>query len=1123
MTFVESLFGLIPAASTGQQWTARSLQVINWGGYAGHHEVPFHPDGTLISGGSGTGKSTLLDSYIALMMPHTTPFNGASNGGASGRARGKDQRNIISYVRGKTDDRLAGDSVAEAVLRGDTGDTWAAIAMTWCDQSGTTLTALKIFYVPKGATKNEECSFFRATYGGHFDLRRLQEFAVGRFPRPILTTNLGLTLFDTDSAFYTKLHSVLGIGASGDGNKAMALLARIQAGQQITTVDALYKQMVLEEPKTFAVAAAAIAHFDELATIRAELATAQAQVDLLAPITGLHQARGQARARADLITQIGAAGAELSVFTLWRAGKALELITAEITKNRAANRAAKAEATTAGAQLQVLENELAQVQENQRSSGGEQIDSLNRDIRELENTLNAAIAARAGYDRLVDQVGAEVTTKAQFDALAKESAAFVQADAQAQEEFRAAQYEAMKHAEDLKGELEQVRVEINSLRSRKGNIPADLHAARCDFAAAMGLTPDDLPFVGELIEVRAEYENWRGAIGQALGGFATTLLVDQDDLAAFRATINSISTARRLRFEGVQTDLHFTQPTDQHLLPGRLEYKRGRFTGWLAARLEESFDLVCVADPQDLNRFPRALTAAGQVRQGQRGQHGGQGHGSVLGFSNETRISALLDKAQAVKEQAAGAHEQLELVSAQAKNQRDTFVVRQQLLAATWAQIDTATPQRKVDERHAQLSALVAGNSVLTALRTEERALAAKIEAARVTRAAATATMNKLEAEFAQLADIEDGAKDTIADCADQDLSVTVDQREYLDGLLEQSRTRDTVAALENAIAAVRKDLLHELDLATREAEAAGAELARIFEKFAATWPNPNLGVDPDRSYPDFDRIRQELEHQGLFAIREKWNKNVATLSGQELTRLGAEMNQAVDEIRQRMEPVNDILSALAFQDDHHRLRITAQAVESPDLAAFRRELKALSGAASASATPAEQEARFDRMAALLDRIRVTSPEHRRLIDVREHVRVSAQAVDLEGNHVSVYDHIAGKSGGESQELVAFIVGAALRYQLGDAGAEHPRYAPVVLDEAFIKADHRFAGRSVAAWQGLGFQLIVGSPLDKVSALEPHLALLIQTVKDERGHTNLTWALAADAAALPLVATGAGA
>ncbi|MGL1176198.1 SbcC/MukB-like Walker B domain-containing protein, partial [Vibrio parahaemolyticus] len=71
------------------------------------------------------------------------------------------------------------------------------------------------------------------------------------------------------------------------------------------------------------------------------------------------------------------------------------------------------------------------------------------------------------------------------------------------------------------------------------------------------------------------------------------------------------------------------------------------------------------------------------------------------------------------------------------------------------------------------------------------------------------------------------------------------------------------------------------------------------------------------------------------------------------------------------------------------------------------------------------------------------------------------------GEHVALYDHIGEKSGGESQELIAFIVGAALRYQLGDAGAERPRYAPVFLDEALIKADAHFTKRAIGAWRGL--------------------------------------------------------
>ena len=44
-------------------------------------------------------------------------------------------------------------------------------------------------------------------------------------------------------------------------------------------------------------------------------------------------------------------------------------------------------------------------------------------------------------------------------------------------------------------------------------------------------------------------------------------------------------------------------------------------------------------------------------------------------------------------------------------------------------------------------------------------------------------------------------------------------------------------------------------------------------------------------------------------------------------------------------------------------------------------------------------------------------------------------------------------SGGEGQELIAFILGAALRYRLGEGGQAPPTYGCVVLDEGFVKTD----------------------------------------------------------------------
>jgi uncharacterized protein YPO0396 len=61
----------------------------------------------------------------------------------------------------------------------------------------------------------------------------------------------------------------------------------------------------------------------------------------------------------------------------------------------------------------------------------------------------------------------------------------------------------------------------------------------------------------------------------------------------------------------------------------------------------------------------------------------------------------------------------------------------------------------------------------------------------------------------------------------------------------------------------------------------------------------------------------------------------------------------------------------------------------------------------------------------------------------------------------------------------------------------------VFLDEGFVKADSEFTGRSVDAWKGLGFQLIIGTPFDKFTSLEPHADRVLLMVKSPKGYSSV--------------------
>ena len=1144
MTMIDTLFGLVPVSSTGQQWVARDLQLVNWGGYDGHHVVRFAPTATLLYGASGSGKSTLMDAYIALLMPHTTPFNGASNGGVVGRPRGKDQRNVVSYARGKIDESRTADGTRVKVLRGDGRDTWTAIAMTWADQAGAQLTALRAWYVPAAARTLEDVTTVRATSDGAFDLRNLEPAAAQRLTRAALSSigqssigqsSNGLTLFDTDRDFTARLHLALGIGAAGGGAKAVSLLGRIQAGQQITTVDRLYKDMVLEEPDTYLTADAVVEQFDKLSGTRDQMITAQQQVRMLVPVRAHRATVAAADERLAVIATVGTFDDDVSPAARWRHERRLDLLRpVEDDLRRRHQDAQQAEAETA-ARIKATKAELGAAQQTLWAAGGDRLANAQRELDAVADRLATVVADRARLDCLCAELDVQVASEADFRQLtarARETLTSNDAKRMLLEGFADAKAEHRAAAD----EVTRLTAEREAAGSRRSSVPADLHAARCALADAAGLTPDELPFVAELVEVRTEHEPWRDAFNLALGGFATLLLVDVTRLGAFRRAIDAVPLRRRIRFEGVRTGLQCDVEPDPHTLPGRLDVRGGPFAGWLRSELARRFAYVCVDTPGELSQHPRALTRTGQTAEGTRGAHGGGGRTNVLGFSNSRLLHHLdgqLDDARRRLADAEGrlrdAETRLETFDAQRRTWQD-------VAAMAWDQVDVAAVEAEQARWEQTVAQVTDGSPDVVGLAARVDELETRVSDLTQQLGLARDQVRQLGERWSATIDEVDqtqtlldaaGPAPTGPDAAGPDAEPVESagsgaagpdgarsalddvQRAYLDGIVglvgdaePDADPQRALAAFDAIVARAQGLVKADREAAQHEAATARDALRRTFETFTERWPDPNLGTDPDTSYGDFDRILTELETNGLHELEAEWRKSLLRLSGNDLSDLYNALTRSVREIKDRIRPVNDILAGLPFADDDHRLRIDARDTQSAVVARFRAELRTLREVLSTDATDDERERRYLRTRKIVDRIRRTAPEFADLVDVRRHVRLSAEKTDLDGNHVALYDHIGEKSGGESQELVAFIVGAALRYQLGDAAAERPRYAPVFLDEALIKADPQFTGRAVNAWRGLGFQLVIGAPNDKASALEPHIDVQYVVLKDPTGRSR---------------------
>ncbi|HAJ51189.1 MAG TPA: hypothetical protein DCM55_00830, partial [Corynebacterium variabile] len=119
-------------------------------------------------------------------------------------------------------------------------------------------------------------------------------------------------------------------------------------------------------------------------------------------------------------------------------------------------------------------------------------------------------------------LGAVVTDEEAFTALVAQGKSAL-ADPEVKAGVRESYAEARTAASVARDRWNELESEKKATAERTDNIPGELHAARAALAEAAGLSVDELPFVGELVEVRTEFEPWREAFNLALGGFATTL------------------------------------------------------------------------------------------------------------------------------------------------------------------------------------------------------------------------------------------------------------------------------------------------------------------------------------------------------------------------------------------------------------------------------------------------------------------------------------------------------------------------------------------------------------------------------------------------------------------------
>jgi uncharacterized protein YPO0396 len=1068
-----------------EQFRMSRLQVFNWGTFSGLHDVPISERGFLFVGRSGAGKSTLLDAFSALLVPpRWVDFNAAAReADRSGR-----DRNVVSYIRGAWAEQKDGESgeIATRYLR--PGTTWSALSLSYQNSIGQHVTLVQVFWLRGNANGNTDVKRHYLIFERAFDLRELEDFGQSNFEIRKLKLSFPEAFSRDEFRPYCERFSrLLGI----ESEMALRLLHKTQSAKNLGDLNTFLRDFMLDKPETFEVADRLVSEFGELNAAHKAVVTAREQVQTLAPARDQHQHMQSLQLKRNELQEL-----QIGV-TSYREARRIALLRQHVFDLNIALTGIEGEV---GRQKSHRDNHAAtllDLKRQHREMGGDQIEQWEAEKQGLENQRNERLRKLTQAEDACQKLGWALSdSPLGFAELVGRARQEVENWEQRSNETREKQFQLSNKKNTAESEFTQAVREVQALKRQPSNIPANMLELRRNIAEAIGISEGALPFVGELVEVKSDESAWQGAIERVLHGFALSLLVDERHYSALANHINGTNLGQRLVYYRTgRTESAHAKPIGTNSLVLKLNVKDGNHTDWLQAELRQRFDYACVDSIQALRSSDRALTREGQVKHN-KARHEKDDRSRVddrrnwvLGFDNREKLAIFEKQAQDLADTITLLGQEIKTLSEQDKNRSSRAIQCQTLINLQWQEIDVTPLLDRIANIELQLQEARAENTAL-------QQISERIECQETVVKDADAELRKMEIKWDKTTDqIKENNQKLESLLQDPTIiPLTPYQSQELDGRFAKLPDAVRLENLDRLTTSVVQALGKEIDEQNRGISSCEKTIENRFADFKRQWPMDAGDMDATlSSASDFFAKLVRLETDGLPAYEQRFFELLQNQSHQNLAALSTYLNDARKAILERMELVNDSLSQVPFNQSASQktyLHIDATDRQLPEVKEFKQDIQqALSHAWSENREFAES--RFIALRRLVERLSSQETDQKRwrdsVLDVRQHVEFIGREIDEGGVEVEIYRSGAGKSGGQRQKLATTCLAAALRYQLG--GNEHgvPMYAPVVLDEAFDKADNEFTALAMNIFTNFGFQMIVATPLKSVMTLEPFI------------------------------------
>ena len=1067
------------------------LEVFNWGTFDGRvWTLRLGGKNGLLTGDIGSGKSTLVDAVTTLLVPSQRI---AYNKAAGGDNRERTLRSyVLGYYKSERQENLGGGAKPVALRE---SNSYSVILGVFHNEGyDKTVTLAQVFSM-KDTTQPAR---FYAAYEG--DLSIAADFSAFGTEIGALRKRLrgsGVELFESFPPYGAWFRRRFGI----DNEQALDLFHQTVSLKSVGNLTDFVRLHMLEpftvEPRI----AALIQHFEDLNRAHEAVLKAKRQIEMLGPLVAdCDNHQSMARTAEALRASRDSLRPWFASLKLELLEKRLSSLDEELSRHHITIEGLEGERRTQQRRDRELRRTIAE-------NGGDRIESIDAEIRQKQDDLERRNQKATRYGELARLLGEHPATNAEeFHLQRSGHSTMHEATAEAEARVQNDLNEAGVLFTQGRHEHEQLTTEIKGLKARLSNIDEKQVAMRRSLCQALNIAETEMPFAGELLQVREEDHVWEGAIERLLHNFGLSLLVPDHNYLKVAEWVEQTNLKGRLVYFRVRQRSRSEQmPDHPDSLAHKLAIKADSpYFDWLEHEVAWRFDLVCCMSQEEFRREKKAITLAGQIKSpGERHEKDDRHRIDdrsryVLGWSNAQKVAALEEKAKLQKKELA------ELAGRMSRLQQEQTTLKERLTILS--KLDEYPDFRDLDWQPLAVA--------IARLEKEKRDL--------------EATSNLLQTLTAQLAALEEELQET-----ERKLDERKDKRSKIEQkitvimeLQTQTHTLLSEAGPEHAarfamLAAIRGQALGEQTLTVetcdnREREmrdwlqtkidAEDRKLSRLSEKiiramteYKEEWKLETREVDVNiAAGAEYRSMFDQLHADDLPRFEGRFKELLNENTIREVANFQSQLARERETIKERITRLNESLTQIDFNPGRY-ITLEVQINLDADIRDFQSELRACTeGSLTGSDDAQYSEAKFLQVRRIIDRFRGRN-EHAdldrrwtaKVTDVRNWFVFAASERWREDD--SEHEHYAdsgGKSGGQKEKLAYTVLAASLAYQFGlEWGAVRSRsFRFVVIDEAFGRGSDESAQYGLQLFAQLNLQLLIVTPLQKIHIIEPYVS-----------------------------------